>query len=201
MAAGAGVMVIAAGPTLMAVPLTEQLYGGCWVAGAAIAGSLGTVLAARAIAVMSRVRVPVVLRWMLWGLGMLAGWMLVPVFAPMVLVTQFVAGLSQAAFEGDMDARVAGDSRPGSVTRDLAFAASARALGAAISVRVLPVVVAPAEVGMFAGTAVFVLVIVVGAWLVAVLLRRRRSLAGHAVGQPLIASVLEAVPHERPIPG
>nr|WP_308129548.1 hypothetical protein [Actinoplanes polyasparticus] len=155
--AGAGVMVLASGPTLLAVPVVAELHGHNWVAVSAIAFCLGTLLATRAVAVLSRLRLPAVLRWCLWGLGMLAGWILAPVYAPMVLLAQFAAGLSQTAFEGDMDARVAAEARPESVTRDLAYSASVRAMGGALSVRLLPMVVATSAIGVAASASALIL--------------------------------------------
>ena len=167
LAAGGGVMLVAGGPTLLAVPITEQLYGGVWVAGAATAFSLGTLLSSRAVTVIARSGLPVMLRWPLWGIGMLAGWVVAPLFAPLVVVAQFVAGLSMAAFEGDMDARVAADADPGTVTRDLAYAASVRALGGAVCVRALPVMVAATAVGaLAAGAAVILAAAAVLTWFV-----------------------------------
>lgn len=158
--AGAGVMVLASGPTLLAVPVVAELHGHNWVAVSAIAFCVGTLLATRAVAALSRLRLPAVLRWCLWGLGMLAGWILAPVYAPMVLVAQFAAGLSQTAFEGDMDARVAAEAKPESVTRDLAYSASVRAMGGALSVRLLPMVVATPAIGVAASASALILGIV-----------------------------------------
>ncbi|GAB2619663.1 hypothetical protein GCM10027087_72070 [Paractinoplanes abujensis] len=155
--AGAGIMLLAAGPTLLAIPVTSELHGERWVAVSAIAFCIGTLLATRAVAVVGRLRLPAVLRWSLWGLGMLAGWILAPAHAFMVVVAQFAAGLSQTAFEGDMDARVAAGARPESVTRDLAYSASVRALGGAISVRLLPMLVAAPAIGMAASGAALIL--------------------------------------------
>ncbi|WP_250033049.1 hypothetical protein [Paractinoplanes maris] len=155
--AGAGVMVLASGPTLLAIPVISQLHGNGWVALSAIAFCLGTLLATRAVASLSRLRLPAVLRWCLWGLGMLAGWILAPVYAPMVLVAQFAAGLSQTAFEGDMDARVAAEAKPESLTRDLAYSASVRAMGGALSVRLLPMVVAAPAIGLAASASALIL--------------------------------------------
>ncbi|MEU4243104.1 hypothetical protein [Actinoplanes sp. NPDC026619] len=167
MMAGGGIMAVAAGPALLAVPITEQVHGGGWVAGAAAAFGLGTLLSDRAVTAIARLRLPAVWRWPLWGLGMLAGWIVAPTVALMVLVAQFAAGLSQAAFEGDMDAKTAADAEQGSVTRDLAYAAAARALGGAISVRLLPVLVLAPAVGLFAGAAaVFLLAAGLLMWLV-----------------------------------
>jgi hypothetical protein len=88
---------------------------------------------------------------------MLAGWILAPIFAPMVLVAQFVAGLSQTAFEGDMDARVAAEASPAVVTRDLAYSASIRALGGSVSVRLLPLLVTSSAIGTVASSAALIL--------------------------------------------
>ncbi|MBM2621948.1 hypothetical protein JIG36_41250 [Actinoplanes sp. LDG1-06] len=155
--AGAGIMLLASGPTLLAVPVTAELHGDRWVAAAAIAFCIGTLLATRAVAAVGRLKLPAVLRWSLWGLGMLAGWILAPSYAAMVLLAQFAAGLSQTAFEGDMDARVAAQAKPESVTRDLAYSASVRALGGAISVRLLPMLVATSAIGLAASAASLVL--------------------------------------------
>ncbi|NMO57682.1 hypothetical protein HH310_41770 [Actinoplanes sp. TBRC 11911] len=113
MAAGSGVMVIAAGPTMLAVPLTEQLHGRRWIAAAAVTFSLGTLLSTAVLGAVGRRRMPVMARWPLWGLGMLAGWTLAPEFAPMVLAAQFLAGVGQGALEGDMDTQIAADAPPG----------------------------------------------------------------------------------------
>jgi hypothetical protein len=153
LAAGGGIMLLASGPTLLAVPITEQLHGGRWVAAAAIAFSLGTLLSTRAGETIRKLQLPAVLRWSLWGLGMLVGWIFAPGYAPMVLVAQFAAGLSQTAFEGDMDSRVAEAAAPAQVTRDLAYSASVRAFGSAISVRLLPMLVAAPAIGMVASLA------------------------------------------------
>jgi hypothetical protein len=151
--AGGGIMLTAAGPVLLAVPVTEQLHGSGWVAGAAVAFCLGTLLSTSAVGAVARLKLPAVLRWTLWGLGMLVGWIFAPAYAPMVLIAQFTAGLSQTAFEGDMDARVAEEAPASAVTRDLAYAASVRALGGAVSVRLLPMFVSAAAIGTVASAA------------------------------------------------
>ena len=139
--AGGAIMVLASGPTLLATPLTSQLLGRQWVAGTAIAFTLGCLLSSAAVGIIGRLRVPAVLRWALWGLGMLVGWLAVPQHPMALLVALFLAGVSQAAFEGDMDSRVAADAPPEGVTTALAYSASTRALGGSIAVRMLPVLV------------------------------------------------------------
>jgi MFS family permease len=141
LAAGGAIMLLASGPTLLAVPLTTQLHGRHWVAGAAIAFSLGCLLATIAVDAIATMRLPAVLRWSLWGLAMLTGWIFAPAHAWAVLFAQFSAGLAQTAFEGDMDARVAEEAPRHGVTTALAYSASTRALGGSVAVKVLPMVV------------------------------------------------------------
>jgi hypothetical protein len=155
--AGGAIMVLASGPTLLAVPLTTQLYGREWVAGVAIAFTLGCLLSTKAVDIIGRLKLPAVLRWSLWGLGMLVGWLAAPLHAATVLLAQFLAGLSQASFEGDMDSRVAEEAPPDGVTTALAYSASTRALGGSIAVRLLPVLVTAQAVGTAVSTAVLVL--------------------------------------------
>jgi hypothetical protein len=102
-------------------------------------------------------QVPAALRWSLWGLGMLIGWIYAPLHAVIVLLAQFLAGLSQTAFEGDMDSRVAEDAPPEAVTTALAYSASTRALGGAIAVKLLPMMVVAQAVGTVASGAMLVL--------------------------------------------
>ncbi|MCA2216501.1 hypothetical protein [Jidongwangia harbinensis] len=152
--AGGGIMLLASGPTLLAVPLTTELHGRAWVAGTAVAFSLGCLLATGAVAALGRVGLPAVLRWSLWGMGMLAGWIAAPLHVFSVLFAQFLAGLSQTALEGDMDARAAAEAPPDGVTTALAYSASVRALGGSIAVKALPVLVAAPAIGTAASGAV-----------------------------------------------
>lgn len=140
--AGGGIMLLASGPTLLAVPLTTELHGRHWVAGAAVAFSVGCLLATAAVEAIRRMQLPATLRWSLWGLGMLVGWIAAPYHAISVVVAQFFAGLSQTAFEGDMDAVVAEKAPADGVTTALAYSASIRALGSSIAVKLLPLLVA-----------------------------------------------------------
>jgi hypothetical protein len=157
LAAGGAIMVLASGPTLLAVPLTSQLYGREWVAGVAIAFTLGCLLATKAVETIGRLRLPAVLRWSLWGIGMLVGWLAVPLHAGTVLLAQFLAGVSQASFEGDMDSRVAAEAPPDKVTTALAYSASTRALGGSIAVRLLPFLVTAQAVGTAVSAALLIL--------------------------------------------
>ena len=66
------------------------------------------------------------------------------------------------AFEGVMDARVAGRAEPGTVTTALAWSAATRALGSALAVRAIPMVAGAAAVGAAAGVAAGILVLAAG---------------------------------------
>jgi MFS family permease len=155
--AGGGIMLLASGPTLLAVPLTSELHGRQWVAGAAIAFSLGCLLATLAVEAIGTMKLPAVLRWTLWGLAMLIGWIGAPLHVVSVLIAQFLAGLSQTAFEGDMDALVAGEAPAEGITTALAYSASVRALGGAVAVKTLPMMVTAPSIDRAVSAAVLVL--------------------------------------------
>jgi hypothetical protein len=157
LAAGGAIMLLSSGPTLLAVPLTTELHGRSWVAGAAVAFSIGCLLSTMAVDVIGKTKLPAVLRWSVWGLGMLIGWMGAPAHAVGVLLAQFLAGLSQTAFEGDMDAKVAAQAPPDEVTTALAYSASTRALGGSVAVRLLPMLVTAQAIGTAVSAAVLIL--------------------------------------------
>ena len=157
LAAGGAVMLLASGPALLAVPLTTELHGRAWVAGIAVAFSLGCLLSTLAVEFVGRLRLPAVLRWSLWGLGMLIGWIFAPTHAFAVLLAQFFAGLAQTAFEGDMDALAAEEAPPQGVTTALAYSASTRALGGSVAVKLLPMMVTAQAIGTAVSAAVLVL--------------------------------------------
>jgi hypothetical protein len=175
-------MLLASGPTLLAVPLTTELHGRSWVAGAAVAFSLGCLLSTVAVDIIGKTQLPAVLRWSLWGLGMLIGWIGAPLHPVSVLIAQFLAGLSQTAFEGDMDARVAEEAPPEGVTTALAYSASTRALGGSIAVRLLPVLVTAQAIGTAVSAAILVLglaaLVIWGLSALSRLPRRREIVAG-----------------------
>ncbi|MEV6931082.1 hypothetical protein AB0M46_42235, partial [Dactylosporangium sp. NPDC051485] len=160
LAAGSGVMLLAAGPTLLSVALATELHGRHAVAGAAAAFSAGCLLSSWAVDRAGRLRLPAPVLWPLWGVGMLAGWLLAPAHVAGLFLAQFLSGLSMTAFEGGMDARLARRARPGTVTTVLAWSASTRALGSAIAVRTLPALVAAPAVGTVAGIAAAALALV-----------------------------------------
>jgi MFS family permease len=147
LAIGGAIALLASGPTLLAVPLTTELYSRAWVVGTAIAFSVGCLLASTAVEVVARLRLPTTVRWSLWGLVMLVGWIAAPVSPFAVLVAQFLAGVALTAFEGDMDARVAERAPSSGVTTALAYSAATRAMGSALAVRALPAIVAAQAIG------------------------------------------------------
>ena len=155
--AGGGIMLLASGPTLLAIPLTTELHGRRWVAGAAIAFSLGCLLATVAVDAVSTLRLPAVLRWALWGVAMLVGWIGAPMHAISLLIAQFLAGVSQTAFEGDMDALIADEAPADGITTALAYGASVRALGGSVAVKTLPLMVTAQSIDKAVSAAVLVL--------------------------------------------
>jgi MFS family permease len=155
--AGGAIMLLASGPTLLAIPLTTELHGRTWVAGAAVAFSIGCLLSTIAVESIRKMQLPAVLRWSLWGLGMLVGWIYAPLHAVTILFAQFLAGISQTAFEGDMDAAVAAEAPPEGITTALAYSASTRALGGSIAVRLLPMMVTAQAIGQAVSASVLVL--------------------------------------------
>jgi hypothetical protein len=179
LAGGGAVTLLAAGPTLLSVALASELHGQRAVAGAAIAFSAGCLLSSSAVAVVDRLRLPTQVTWPLWGAGMLVGWLLAPAHLVGLFVAQFLSGLSMTAFEGGMDARIARDATPGTVTTVLAWSASTRALGGAVAVRLLPALVAAPAIGLTSGVAAATL----GAAALSALVRAR--LTRYRVCRPL----------------
>ncbi|MFI5907701.1 hypothetical protein [Dactylosporangium sp. NPDC051541] len=157
LAAGSAIMLLSAGPTLLSVALATELYGHRAVAGAAAAFSAGCLLSSWAVDRVGRLRLPPAVVWPLWGVGMLAGWLLAPAHVAGLFLAQFLSGLCMTAFEGGMDAKLAQAARPGTVTTVLAWSASTRALGSAVAVRTLPLLIAAPQVGTVAGTAAVIL--------------------------------------------
>jgi MFS family permease len=155
--AGGAIMLLASGPTLLAIPLATELHGRTWVAGAAVAFSIGCLLSTFAVESIRKMQLPAVLRWSLWGLGMLVGWIYAPLSPVAILFAQFLAGISQTAFEGDMDAAVAAEAPPDGITTALAYSASSRALGGSFAVRLLPMMITAQAIGQAASGAVLVL--------------------------------------------
>ncbi|MDG6109240.1 hypothetical protein Daura_26175 [Dactylosporangium aurantiacum] len=180
LAGGGVVTLLAAGPTLLSVALASELHGQRAVAGAAIAFSAGCLLSSSAVAVVDRLRLPPQVTWPMWGVGMLLGWLLAPAHLLGLFAAQFLSGLSMTAFEGGMDARIARDATPGTVTTVLAWSASTRALGGAVAVRLLPALVAAPAIGLTSSVAAATLAAAALSALVRSRTSRRRVSGLHA---------------------
>jgi hypothetical protein len=157
LAGGAGVALLAYGPTLLYVALGTELHGARSVAFAAVAFSLGCLVSPGVAEAVARLRLPATLAWPLWGVGMLAGWVLAPWNIVGLCVAQGLSGICLTAFEGGMDARLAQQAAPGAVTTVLAWTASTRAMGGAVAVRAVPVLVAAPAIGVMASGSATVL--------------------------------------------
>ena len=176
-AAGGLVMLLGSGPTLLSVALATELHGRTAVAGAALAFSVGALVSPVAVDLVTRLRLSPPVAWPLWAVGMVIGWVLAPAHVAGLLVAQFLSGLSLTAFEGVMDARVAGRAEPGTVTTALAWSAATRALGSALAVRAIPMMAGAAAVGAAAGVAAGILVLAAGGAAALVAAARARRLA------------------------
>ncbi len=134
-------MLLASGPTLLSVGLAAEFHGRRAVAIAAVAFTLGTMLAPVVGGLLDRRRVPPGVAWPLLGVGMVAGWVFAPVSVAALAVAQLLSGASLTAFEGSMDA-AAGPS-----AGRLAWAGAARGLGGAAGTAALPRLLAAAPIG------------------------------------------------------
>src|SRR5262245_58304976 len=147
--AGALIMLVGSGPSLLAVGLAAEMYGPRWVAGSALAFTGGTLLAPWAVALIERQRLPTSVTWPAWGSGMLIGWVLAPSHVAGLLVAQALSGLCIAAFQGGMDAHVALRQAHGRLMGSLATSEAVRAIGSAAAVAALPVLVGTGSLASF----------------------------------------------------
>jgi hypothetical protein len=159
---GGVVMLLGSGPTLLSVALATEMHGRAAVAGAALAFSVGALVSPVAVDVVTRRRARPAVAWPLWGAGMVVGWVVAPAHLAGLFVAQFLSGLSLTAFEGAMDARVASRAEPGTVTTALAWSAATRAMGSAVAVRTVPLIVAASAISATAGVTAGVLVLTAG---------------------------------------
>jgi hypothetical protein len=150
LAGGATIGLLAYGPTLLNVALATELHGQNAVAYAAVSFSAGCLLSSMAVEAVARLRLPATLAWPMWGIVMLFGWIAAPWHVAGLCLAQFMSGVGLTAFEGGMDARVAGESGEGTVTTALAWTAAIRATGSAVAVRVLPLLVTAPAIGAVA---------------------------------------------------
>jgi hypothetical protein len=190
--AGGLIMLIGSGPALLAVGLAAELHGSRWVAGSALAFTLGALLAPTAVALLSRIRLPATVTWPGLGAGMLLGWLTAPIHPAGLLVAQLLGGLCLAAFVGNMDAQIAARHAKGQLTANLAASDAVRALGSAAAVAALPAFVGTRSMAAYSG--------VVGTLLLAATLL---AAAGHAWAQllPARASLAGGPPPTTPQAG
>ena len=140
-------MLLASGPTLLAVPLTTELHGRTWVAGAAVAFSLGCLLSTLAVELDRQAAVA-------------GGAALVAVGPGHAGRLDLRAGARVRGAVRAVPRRICARPRsratwtPGSprrprrtVTTALAYSASTRALGGSVAVKVLPMLVTAQAIG------------------------------------------------------
>jgi hypothetical protein len=149
-AAGAVLMVVGSGPTLLFVGLSAQMHGREAVAGAALAFAAGSLLSPLLTRLLARMGLAGLAGWPLWCAGMVAGWAAAPWSLEGLWLAQLLSGLCLTAFQGEMDHALAGDARDGDATTTLAQGSAARAVGSAVAVRLVPIF---GGAGAFAGFA------------------------------------------------
>jgi hypothetical protein len=179
--AGTAVMLVASGPATLNTALAADLYGHLSVIAASIAFSLGCISATRITSWVSGRRVGTTTMWTLWAVGMLIGWLVAPLHLLGLILAQILSGLSLTAFHGEMDSAVSKVASPERLTTLLAVAGALRAIGSAVAVRFLPILVGSFGLVRYSGG---LLTVVVGAALLILLLAatRRRARADHASG-------------------
>src|SRR6185437_7140333 len=123
---GALIMLVASGPVTLGTALAQELYGHAAVGFAAVVFSAGCLLADPAAAGMARLGLPSQLRWLLWGAGMLVGWLAGSWQLAGLLGAQLLAAIALTAFQGEMDAAVAQAADASRVTSALAWSAAVR---------------------------------------------------------------------------
>jgi len=159
LAGGFAVMLLASGPAFLAVALTAEFAGRAWVAPAAIAFTIGAIVAPLVVAGLERRRLPATVVWPLLGVGMIGGWALAPVSIAGLLLAQFLSGMFMTSLEGTIDARVA-DLVPDRVTAGMGWGGAVRALGGAAAVGSAPAIVATVGLGAASAVAGVVLAVI-----------------------------------------
>lgn len=139
--AGTAVMLIASGPATLNTALAADMYGQLSVVAASIAFTAGCLCASRVNRYVSALPIRTATLWTAWGLGMLVGWLAAPWSLGGLLVAQLLSGLCLTAFHGEMDSAVATFARPERLTTLLAVAGALRAIGSAVAVRLLPLLI------------------------------------------------------------
>jgi hypothetical protein len=160
---GALLMLVASGPTLLAVALAAELHGRAAVGLAAVAFTVGSLLAPTVATYLDRHGRNGPSWWVLLALGMVAGWVLAPVSVAWLCVAQVLSGLGMTTLEGLLDTTAA-RRNPATVTATLARSTAARALGSSGGTAIFPLAVAAAGLSLSSaavagGLAVLVVVV------------------------------------------
>src|SRR5581483_11405627 len=137
-AGGFAVMLLASGPTFLAVGLATKLHGRPAVAYSALAFLAGSLFAPRLATRLERRRIPAGVLWPALGVAVAGGWIAAPWSIAGLVLAQLAAGVALPALEGTIDAAIAGREHGGRVTAGLAWSGSARALGTAAAVSACP---------------------------------------------------------------
>jgi hypothetical protein len=178
--AGAALMFLGSAPALLAVPLTESLFGRSAVWMAAMAYTLGSLLAPAAASLVHRRGTVRPSLYLLCAGGGVAGWALAPTSVVLLCAAQLVAGICIALLEGLLDGAVS-RRYPLQVTGALAMASAGRALGSAAGIAALPALVGSAGLPNTAGGAALLLLcgaVVASRWGRAVRRSRRAATVG-----------------------
>lgn len=157
--AGVLLMSVASAPTLLAVALAAQLHGRSSVAAAAIAFTLGSLLAPYLSGIVERRRANGPAAWIFSAAGMVLLWPLAPLHVVALCAAQLLSGLFMTTLEGLLDATTAAQARA-SVTGALARATAGRAIGAAAGTAALPFGLTVTGLPVVAGSVALVLVAV-----------------------------------------
>jgi hypothetical protein len=182
---GALIMLVASGPVTLGTALAQQLYGHAAVGLAAMAFSAGCLLASPAASALDRLGLPGQLRWLIWGAGMLLGWLAAPWQLAGLLGAQLVSAVAMTAFQGEMDATVSQAADPSRVTSALAWSAAVRACGSAVAVRMLPALVLAPSIGMLSAAATAALL---GGGLIVLAVAKVYIVLGRAAGRSRLAA-------------
>ena len=131
----------------------------------AVAFAACSLLSARLQGVVGRWRCAPQAAFLL-GAVMIGGWTLSGTGLVGLAVAQGLSGLAQCTLEGDLDARAVARLGPRTTTAGLALASSSRALGGAVSVAALPVLVVhvPLPAASLAAAAFLLVACVLSTW-------------------------------------
>jgi hypothetical protein len=135
---GAVVFLLAGAPALLATVLAYELHGSTGVVVSALAFTACSLGATRLQSHLGRWSPPA-LPLLALGALLVGGWSLSGQGLIGLAFAQGCAGLAQCTLEGELDSRIVSRVPAGAATAGLAFASSSRALGGALAVALLPV--------------------------------------------------------------